>query len=249
MVNAMGQRILITGARRGIGAAIAVGLARPGNTLLLHHLAAEAEAEGVARLCRDLGATAELLDADLADPGAVAGLAERAGPVDVLINNAAKASNVDIGVLPLAEWQQTLAVNVTAPMLLSQALAAGMAERGWGRIVNVVSPTVRMGGPSGPSYVASKAALIGLTRSLARALGPSGITVNALSPGAIRTEGEAELTGGRDAELHAPLVATQAVPRALVPEDLVATVRLLVSDGAGALTGQVIEVGGGLIFR
>jgi len=245
----MGQRILVTGARRGIGAAIAVGLARPGVTLLLHHLSAAGEAEGVARLCRDLGARADLLDADLADADAVRGLAERAGAVDVLVNNAARASNVDLGVLSLPEWQATLAVNVTAPMLLAQALSAGMAERGWGRIVNIVSPTVRMGGPSGPSYVASKAALIGLTRSLAVALGPSGITVNALSPGAIRTEGEAELAGGRDEELHSPLVARQAIPRALVPEDLVATARLLVSDGAGALTGQVIEVGGGLIFR
>ncbi|MCU7722656.1 SDR family oxidoreductase [Actinoplanes sp. KI2] len=245
----MGHRILITGARRGIGAALAVGLARPGHTLLLHHLAAAAEAETVARLCRDLGATAELLEADLADPAAVHALADRSGPVDVLVNNAARASNVDFGVLPLDEWQSTFAVNVTAPMLLAQSLSAGMAARGWGRIVNVVSPTVRMGGPSGPAYVASKAALIGLTRSLARSLGPSGITVNALSPGAIRTEGEAELAAGRDAETHAPLVATQAIPRPLVPEDLVATIRLLISDGAGALTGQVIEVGGGLIFR
>jgi 3-oxoacyl-[acyl-carrier protein] reductase len=245
----MGQRILITGARRGIGAALAVGLARPGNTLLLHHLAAAEEAETVAGLCRDLGATAELMDADLSDPAAVRALADAAGPVDVLINNAAKASNVGFDVLELGEWQLTFAVNVTAPMLLAQSLGAGMAARGWGRIVNVVSPTVRMGGPSGPSYVASKAALIGLTRSLARSLGPSGITVNAISPGAIRTEGEAELAGGRDAETHAPLVATQAIPRPLVPEDLVATVRLLISDGAGALTGQVVEVGGGLIFR
>ncbi|WP_030435740.1 SDR family NAD(P)-dependent oxidoreductase [Actinoplanes subtropicus] len=245
----MGQRILITGARRGIGAALAVGLARPGNILLLHHLAAAAEAEKVAGLCRDLGAKAELLDADLADPAAVRALAAAAGAVDVLINNAARASNVGFDALPLDEWQSTFAVNVTAPMLLAQSLSAGMAERGWGRIVNVVSPTVRMGGPSGPSYVASKAALIGLTRSLARSLGPAGITVNALSPGAIRTEGEAELANGRDAETHAPLVATQAIPRSLVPEDLVATARLLVSDGAGALTGQVIEVGGGLVFR
>ena len=245
----MGQRILITGARRGIGAALAVGLARPGTTLLLHHLAAAGEAETVAGLCRDLGAKTELLDADLADPTAVGALAAAAGPVDVLINNAARASNVGFDVLSLDEWQSTFAVNVTAPMLLAQALSAGMAERGWGRIVNVVSPTVRMGGPSGPSYVASKAALIGLTRSLARSLGPAGITVNALSPGATRTEGEAELAGGRDAETHAPLIAAQAIPRSLVPEDVVATTRLLISDGAGALTGQVIEVGGGLIFR
>ncbi|MGX6600543.1 SDR family NAD(P)-dependent oxidoreductase [Micromonosporaceae bacterium Da 78-11] len=245
----MEQRILITGARRGIGAAIAVGLARPGVTLLLHHLGAAAEADGVADRCRDLGATAELTEADLADPTAVTALAERAGPVDVLVNNAARASNVDVRVLSLPEWQETFAVNVTAPMLLAQALSVGMAERGWGRIVNVVSPTVRMGGPSGPSYVASKAALIGLTRSLARSLGPAGITVNALSPGAVRTEGEVELAAGQDRQAHAPLVATQAIPRPLVPEDMVATVRLLVSAGAGALTGQVIEVGGGLIFR
>jgi NAD(P)-dependent dehydrogenase (short-subunit alcohol dehydrogenase family) len=216
---------------------------------LLHHLAAGDEVAGVARLCRDLGADTELLDADLADPEAVHGLAERAGAVDVLINNAARASNVDIAVLPLTEWQRTFAVNVTAPMLLSQELGAGMVERGWGRIVNVVSPTVRMGGPSGPAYVSSKAALIGLTRSLARAFGPGGVTVNALSPGAIRTEGEVELAAGADEQAHAPLLATQALPRALVPEDVVATVRLLVSAGAGALTGQVVEVGGGLVFR
>jgi NAD(P)-dependent dehydrogenase (short-subunit alcohol dehydrogenase family) len=247
----MGQRILITGARRGIGAAIAVGLARPGHTLLLHHLGAADEAYGVARLCHDLGAGAELLDADLADAGAVRELASRAGPVDVLINNAAKASNVDFGVLPLDEWQQTFAVNVTAPMLLAQELSVGMARRGWGRIVNVVSPTVRLGGPSGPAYVSSKAALIGLTRSLARSLGPAGITVNALSPGAIRTQGEIELeqSMGPDKPSPALLVKSQAVPRSLVPEDVVATVRLLISDGSGALTGQVIEVGGGLVFR
>jgi len=245
----MGQRILVTGARRGIGAAIAVGLARPGKTLLLHHLAAAAEADGVARLCRDLGAEVELLDADLADPAAVHDLAERAGAVDVLINNAARASNVELDLLSVAEWQATFAVNVTAPMLLAQALGAGMSARGWGRIVNVVSPTVVLGGPSGPAYVASKAALIGLTRSLARTLGPGGVTVNALSPGAIRTEGEAELAAGRDAEAHVPPLAIQAIPRALLPEDLVATARLLVSEGSGALTGQVIEVGGGLVFR
>jgi NAD(P)-dependent dehydrogenase (short-subunit alcohol dehydrogenase family) len=156
---------------------------------------------------------------------------------------------VPLDVLPLDEWERTFAVNVTAPMLLAQALAPGMAERGWGRIVNVTSATVRLGGPSGPSYVSSKSALVGLTRSLARTLGPAGVTVNALSPGAIRTEGEAELAGGRDvAEAHAAIVAAQFVPRGLVPDDLVAAVRFIVSDGAAALTGQVIEVGGGLVL-
>jgi NAD(P)-dependent dehydrogenase (short-subunit alcohol dehydrogenase family) len=246
----VGHRILVTGARRGIGAAIAVGLSAPGNTVLLHHLAAADEAAGVARQCHDRGADAEAIEADLSDPAAVVALADRAGPVDILVNNAARASNVDIGVLPLPEWQETFAVNVTAPMLLSQALSAGMAARGWGRIVNITSVTVRLGGPSGPSYVASKAALIGLTRSLARALGPAGVTVNAISPGAIRTQGEVELAGGRDdAELHAEIVAQQAIPRRLVPDDLVAAAQFLVSDGASAMTGQVMEVGAGLVYR
>jgi NAD(P)-dependent dehydrogenase (short-subunit alcohol dehydrogenase family) len=246
----MSHRILITGARRGIGAALAAGLAEPGDTLVLHHLAAADEVERVARRCRDHGAAVETVEADLADPSAVAALAERAGPIDILVNNAARASNVDIEALPLAEWQETFAVNVTAPMLLAQALGAGMSARGWGRIVNVTSATVRMGGPSGPSYVASKAALIGLTRSLARSLGPAGVTVNALSPGALLTEGEAELAGERDLdEWHAQIVAVQAVPRRLVPDDLVAAVRFLVSDGASAMTGQVLEVGAGLVFR
>jgi NAD(P)-dependent dehydrogenase (short-subunit alcohol dehydrogenase family) len=243
------RRILVTGARRGIGAAIATGLAGPGATVFVHHLAAAGEADRVAGRCRELGAEAGVLEADLTDPAAVRGLAERAGPVDVLVNNAAHASNVALDVLPLHEWQRTFAVNVTAPMLLAQALGPGMAERGWGRIVNVTSATVRLGGPSGPSYVASKSALVGLTRSLARTLGPAGITVNALSPGAIRTEGEAELAGGRDvAEAHAAIVAAQFVPRGLVPDDLVAAVRFIVSDGAAALTGQVLEVGGGLVL-
>jgi 3-oxoacyl-[acyl-carrier protein] reductase len=241
------MRILITGARRGIGAALATALAEPGRTLLVHHLAAAGEAERVAAACRANGADAQVLEADLADPAAVAALAAGAGAVDVLINNAAHASNVDIGVLPLAEWQETFAVNVTAPMLLAQALAPGMAARGRGRIINVTSATVRLGGPSGPSYVASKAALVGLTRSLARAYGADGITVNALSPGAVMTEGERDLPGV--AQIHRDLVARQAIPRGLVPDDLAGTVRFLVSDGSAAMTGQVLEVGAGLVLR
>jgi 3-oxoacyl-[acyl-carrier protein] reductase len=244
-----GRRILVTGARRGIGAALAVGLASPDSTVLVHHLASPDEAGHVAGEIRALGAQATILEADLADAAAVRDLAVAAGEVDILVNNAARASNVDLDGLSLAEWEQTFAVNVTAPMLLIQALAPGMAARGWGRIVNVVSVTARLGGPSGPSYVASKAALIGLTRSAARRYGPAGITVNALSPGAVRTEGEVELAGGETAGLHAEIVAAQAIPRGLLPADMVAAVRFLASDGASGMTGQVLEVGGGLVFR
>jgi NAD(P)-dependent dehydrogenase (short-subunit alcohol dehydrogenase family) len=242
---AVDRRVLVTGARRGIGAAIAVALAGPGWTLVLHHLDAAGEAESVARQCRERGALTEILEADLADPAAVSALADRAGPVDILVNNASRASNVALAGLPLAEWQETFAVNVTAPMLLAQALGAGMAARGWGRIVNITSATVALGGPSGPSYVSSKAALVGLTRSLARSFGPAGVTVNALSPGAILTEREVEILG---ADPHAGIVAGQVVPRTLLPEDLLTAVRFLVADGSGAMTGQVVEVGGGLVL-
>src|SRR3954452_24821454 len=246
----MSRRILVTGGRRGIGAAIAVGLASPGSTVVIHHVAASEEASAVATQCRERGADAVVVEADLSVCEDVLALAEAAGPVDVLVDNAGPASHVALEVLTPDEWLATFAVNVTAPMLLSQALSRGMAERGWGRIINITSATVRLGGPSGPSYVSSKAALIGLTRSLARTLGPSGVTVNALSPGAVVTEGERELAGGRDpAEAHAGIIGAQAIPRHLVPDDLVEAVRFMVSEGSSALTGQVIEVGGGLVYR
>jgi NAD(P)-dependent dehydrogenase (short-subunit alcohol dehydrogenase family) len=244
------RRVLVTGGRRGIGAAIAVGLASPGTTVVIHHVAAPDEASAVASLCRARGADAVVAEADLSVTDEVLALAKAAGPVDVLVNNAARASNLGLEVLTPDEWLATFAVNVTAPMLLSQALSRGMTERGWGRIINITSATVRMGGPSGPSYVSSKAALIGLTRSLARTLGRSGVTVNAISPGAIQTEGEVELAARHPRPPSAvPLAERQAVPRQLVPDDLVATAQWLASPGAATVTGQVIEVGGGLVYR
>ena len=180
----------------------------------------------------------------------MAGLAAAAGPVDVLVNNAARASNIPIEQLTSDELQQTLAVNLIAPTLLAQALVPGMCERGWGRIVNITSATLRLGGPSGPAYVASKGGLVGLTRSLARALGSTGITVNALSPGAVQTENEAELTAGRSqGDVDAEVYRQQALQRRLVADDLVGCLKFLVSDASAAVTGQVIEVGGGIVYR
>lgn len=244
------RSILVTGARRGIGAAIAVGLSEPGVRIVLHHHDADGEVRAVADQCRAAGALVTVCDADLAVADGVRRLAEESGAVDVLVNNAARSSNVPPDQMDLDEWNATLAVNVTAPMLLTQLVAVGMRERQWGRVINISSATVRLAGPSGPAYVASKAALVGLTRSLARYLGHSGITVNALSPGAILTENERELYPSEDAAaLDAAVIARQAVPRRLVAADVVAAARFLASDDAGAVTGQVLEVGGGLVYR
>lgn len=242
--------ILVTGARRGIGAAIAIGLAEPGARIVLHHLDARDDVDRVARACRDAGAQVEIAEADLGDAGAVVDLANAAGPVDVLVNNAARPSNVAPADLDVGEWDATFAVNVTAAMLLARECAVGMRERRWGRIIMLTSATVRMGGPSGPAYVASKAALVGLTRALARALGPDGITVNALSPGAVLTENERELyPDGDRQQADAEIIARQGLPRRLLADDMVGTARFLASEGSAAVTGQVIEVGGGLVLR
>ena len=244
------RSILVTGARRGIGAAIAIGLSEPGVRMILHHQDADDEVQAVAGRCRDAGALVSVCCADLAVVDDVRRLASESGEVDILINNAARSSNVPPDEMDLDEWNATLAVNVTAPMLLAQLVAVGMRERGWGRVINISSATVRLAGPSGPAYVASKAALVGLTRSLARHLGSSGITVNALSPGAILTENERELYPDEDAAaLDTAVIARQAVPRRLVAADVVGTARFLASDEAGAVTGQVLEVGGGLVYR
>jgi NAD(P)-dependent dehydrogenase (short-subunit alcohol dehydrogenase family) len=242
--------VLVTGARRGIGAAIAIGLATPGTRIVLHHVAALAEIEAVARACRAAGAEVEIAEADLGDAGAVIDLAASAGRIDVLVNNAARASNVAPAVLDVAEWEATFAVNVTAAMLLARECAVGMRDRQWGRVINLTSATVRMGGPSGPAYVASKAALVGLTRALAKALGPDGITVNALSPGAVLTENERELYPDDDrSQADAEIIARQGLPRRLLADDMVGTARFLASPDSAAVTGQVIEVGGGLVLR
>lgn len=249
-MNVTPRSILITGARRGIGAAIAIGMSEPGVRMILHHQDAEVEVQAVAGACRDAGALVTVCSADLADAAGVRRLVGESGEVDILINNAARSSNVPPEDMDLDEWNETLAVNVTAPMLLAQLAAVGMRERGWGRVINMTSATVRLAGPSGPAYVASKAALVGLTRSLARHLGADGITVNALSPGAILTENERELYPREDdAALDAAVIARQALPRRLVAADVVAAARFLASDEAGAVTGQVLEVGGGIVYR
>jgi NAD(P)-dependent dehydrogenase (short-subunit alcohol dehydrogenase family) len=245
---------LVTGARRGIGAAIAVGLAGAGGTVIIHHLDAAHEARTVVDSCREKGADSFAVEADLRNPAAIAALGDEleatAGGVDVLVNNAAQASSNGLAALSQAEWDDVVAVNLTAALLLSQRFVPRMAANGWGRIINITSATVRQGGPSGPAYVTTKAGLVGMTRSLAKELGRSGITVNAVSPGAIMTEAEAELFNDEaPGDLNARILAKQALARRVLPWDVAHLVVYLVSPEADALTGQVIEINGGSVLR
>lgn len=184
---------------------------------------------------------------DLADPDAVAAVAERIGSCDALVHAAAAFDRFDLAGLDLATWHAVQAVNVEAALLLAQTFAPGMARRRFGRIVFVTSNTVmRPPAPDLLPYVASKAALEGIVRTLALELGPGGITVNAVAPGLTRTPAA---QAGMPPELYDDVRAGQAIPRTLEPPDIAGAAAFLASDRAAAITGQTITVDGGLVFR
>jgi 3-oxoacyl-[acyl-carrier protein] reductase len=188
---------------------------------------------------------------DLAERGevqaAAAAMLARHGRCDVLVHAAAAFDRASLLDLDPEVWHRVQAVNVESALWLAQAVAPGMAERGFGRIVFVVSDTV-WDPPAGDllAYVASKAALIGIARTLARSLGRDGITVNCVAPGLTPTPAA---VAGTAPEAFAAVRARQAIGRALVPEDIAAAVTFLVSDAAGAITGQTLCADGGLVLR
>jgi NAD(P)-dependent dehydrogenase (short-subunit alcohol dehydrogenase family) len=221
----MERTAVVTGGAGAIGGAIVAALAAAGHRTVV--------------LDRE--------QCDLADADDVRRVAAEIGGADVLVHAAAAFDQASLADVDLATWRLVHAVNVEAPLLLAQAFAPGMAERGWGRIVLVVSDTIWS--PPDPAllaYVTSKSALIGLTRTLAVTLGGDGITVNAVAPGLTPTPAAREAI---PSEAFDAVRARQALPRALVPEDVAGTVAFLCSDAAQAITGQTLNVDGGLIFH
>jgi NAD(P)-dependent dehydrogenase (short-subunit alcohol dehydrogenase family) len=187
---------------------------------------------------------------DLGDPRdvrrAAAQVVERHGRCDVLVHAAAMAAIEPFDALELDSWRRVQAVNVESALLLTQAFAPGMRERGFGRVIFIVSNT--FWSPPGThmlAYIASKGALIGMARTLAVGLGSDGIAVTAVAPGLTHTPATAGIPAAEfaDAEAH------QALPRPLTPDDTAAVVAMLVRDEAAALTGQTLTVDGGLVLR
>jgi 3-oxoacyl-[acyl-carrier protein] reductase len=248
---------LVTGAARGIGRAICERLAADGAAVAVNYLSEkrEVEAQSVASIIRDAGGRAIAVRGDVSDAEQVARMvhvvSSELGPATILVNNAAITrvhgpwTEIDEH-----EWDKVMAANSKSCFLCSRAVYPAMLEAGWGRIVNISSVTFLMGRADLTHYVASKGAMIGFTRSLARAVGTYGITVNSVSPGAIRTEMEVETTRDRPPEISSDqLSRLQAVPRRGTPEDVASAVSFLVSEEASFISGQLINVDGGLVMH
>lgn len=240
-----GRVAIVTGASRGIGAAIARRLAGDGAIVIVTYARQEEAAVAIARDIESLGGEAEPVRADMADLKAVRALfgASMAnyGRVDILVNNAGVAEFVPIDKIDAEHYTRIFDVNVRGPMFAMQEAAKVMASPG--RIINVSSGAAQAAPPGASVYAASKAALETLTRSLAGELGAKGITVNAVSPGITETDMLAE---NIPAAVQQRMVANTALGRLGTPDDIADAVAFLASDEARWITGQVIGVNGGL---
>jgi NAD(P)-dependent dehydrogenase (short-subunit alcohol dehydrogenase family) len=241
-----GRVAVVTGGSSGIGAAMAAALARAGARVVL--VARDAGRLGAAASSiRAWGGEVEWVSADLADRSGVARAADEAttafGPPDILVNCAGINLRPPLGSLSAEDWDVTMAVNLTAPFLLGQRFGPGMAERGWGRIINVTSQQAdRAFGHSG-GYGASKAGLAALTRSQSEAWARSGVCCNSVCPGFVPTRLNAAVA--RDPERLAAMVARTMSGRNGSPEDFAGVAVFLASRASDYVTGQTLYVDGG----
>ncbi len=227
---------LVSGASRGIGAACAVSLATDGLRVVVNYNKSREKAE---KLASRLGGVA--LMADVSDPVAVNNMFAVAGNVDILVVNAGIAMQKLFTDTTFADWRRIFSVNVDGAYNLIHAALPHMIHEKWGRIVIISSMWGIRGASCEAAYSAAKAALIGLTKALAKELGPSGITVNCVAPGVIDTDMNCSLTP----DTLASLIDDTPIMRLGAPEDVAGAVSFLCSDRAAFITGQVISVDGG----
>jgi NAD(P)-dependent dehydrogenase (short-subunit alcohol dehydrogenase family) len=241
-----GQVAIVTGAARGIGLAIARRLAQDGASVVLLDRDAEAAGRASAAL-REAGLPAQPYAVDVtveeAVRAAVDALVATYGRVDVLVNNAGIYPHTPFEELTFAEWRRVLATNLDGVFLVTHAVYPAMVARGYGRIVNISSAGFFVGEAGLVHYIASKGGVIGFTRALAHGAGRHGITVNAVTPGFIETEGV--LDDPDELALFDRIVAEQAIPRRGLPEDIAACVSYLASPAASFVSGQTVNVDGG----
>jgi 3-oxoacyl-[acyl-carrier protein] reductase len=242
----MSNRVaFITGASRGIGRATALRLCRSGFQIVVASPELENN-ELVAAEVRAAGGTAITLDFNLTSldsikQGVAAALKE-IGKIDVLVNNAGITRDGLAVRMKPEDWQLVLQINLTGAFQTTQQVLPGMMRERWGRIINVASVVGQMGNAGQANYVASKAGIIGLTKSLAQELGSRSITVNAVAPGFIETDMTAKLSQ----EVRDRMMASVPLKRFGQPEDVANAVNFLASDEAAYITGHIININGGM---
>jgi 3-oxoacyl-[acyl-carrier protein] reductase len=247
MADLKGRIALVTGASQGIGRACALELARAGATVALAarnetklaEVAAEIEAAGGQAAIFRLDVSSE----ESIKSGAKAVL-ERFGKVEILVNNAGITRDGLMMMMKRADWDDVLGTNLTGAFLVTQAVLRPMLKNRWGRIINISSVVGRTGQAGQVNYAASKAGLIGLTRSMAREVASRGITVNAVAPGYIETP----MTAVLDEKLRTAMLAAIPLGRAGTDADIAQSVAFLASEAAGYITGHVLDVNGGMFM-
>jgi 3-oxoacyl-[acyl-carrier protein] reductase len=245
MFDLKGRTALVTGASQGIGAGIAEGLAEAGARVVLAARSTERlEALAGALAARGLEARALALDVSLAETVGeqIGALPEDWAQIDILVNNAGITDDNLLARMGVEQWERVLRVNLTSAYAVTKAVLRGMMRRRWGRVVSVSSVVGLMGNAGQSNYCASKAGLIGFSKSLARELASRGITVNVIAPGYITTAMTAEMSEANRERF------AQSIPlgRCGTVEDIAAAAVYLASEEAGYVTGHVLNVSGGL---
>ncbi len=239
---------LVTGASRGIGRAIALGLAHAGHTVI-GTATSEKGADGISEALRSGGATGKGAVLDVNDleqaEALVAEVIEQFGGIGVLVNNAGITEDTLLLRMKPEQWEKTIGTNLSAIFALTKACLKTMTKNRWGRIINISSVVAATGNPGQTNYAASKAGMIGFTKSLAQEVASRGITVNAVAPGFIETDMTSEIPEKHRARL------IEAIPQGRLgtPDDIFHAVEYLISTGAAYVTGQVIHVNGGMYMN
>jgi 3-oxoacyl-[acyl-carrier protein] reductase len=244
-----GRVALVTGGGRGLGRAIAVRLAQEGAKVAVSYRSNDAAAGETAELVRKAGAGCETFKGDVSSSEDVEalmkGVGEAFGPVEILVNNAGTTRDNLLLRMKDAEFEEVLATNLKGTYLCTRAVLRGMVRARWGRIVNISSVVGLVGNAGQANYAASKAGMIGFTKSVAREVAGRGITANAVAPGYVETE----LTGVLPENVKEQILGQVPVGRFGEPEEIAEVVAFLAGERAAYVTGQTIAVDGGLVMQ